>query len=225
LNWIRILRDRKAPSIRRLAVSASQGSAALAAPRPMAVIQSSRSPGTDGPWTFVFIDMIIFLMIFFTFMSERLRNVDLYAASQLRLNEIFGLANTLILLTSSWMVVAAVQAARQNEGTRVRWFLGWAWLLGLAFSVDKFAEYYLKIHAGITPATNSFFSFYFFITAVHFLHVIAGMFFIGYCRSKARLRIGTGGYVIGLENVGLFWHFVDVLWIFIFPLLYMVGRQ
>ena len=191
----------------------------------MTVTQSSRSPGTDGLWTFVFIDMVIFLMMFFAFMSERLRHTDLYVASQLRLNELFGLANTLILLTSSWMVVGAIQAARCNEGSRVRWFLGWAWLLGLAFSVDKCAEYYLKIHAGITPATNSFFSFYFFITMVHFLHVIAGMFFIGYCRGKARLRIGTDEYVIGLENVGVFWHFVDVLWIFIFPLLYMVGRR
>jgi len=185
----------------------------------------SRSPGTDGVWTFVFIDMLIFLMMFIVFMSERLRHVDLYSVSQLRLNAIFGLANTLILLTSSWMVVAALQAARAKDVSRVRWFLGWAWLLGLAFSVDKFAEYSLKIHAGITPATNSFFSFYFFITTVHFLHVIAGMFFIGYCRSAARLRVGTGRYVIGLENVGLFWHFVDVLWIFIFPLLYMVGRR
>ncbi|MGC2032148.1 MAG: cytochrome c oxidase subunit 3 [Steroidobacteraceae bacterium] len=191
----------------------------------MSAFQSSRPPGTDGLWTFVFIDMVIFLMMFFSFMSERLRHVSLYAASQLRLNEIFGLANTLILLTSSWMVVAAIQAARHQKASRVRWFLGWAWLLGLAFSVDKIAEYYLKLSAGITPATNSFFSFYFFITLVHFLHVIAGMFFIGYCRSNARLRIGTDGYVIGLENVGLFWHFVDVLWIFIFPLLYMVGRR
>jgi nitric oxide reductase NorE protein len=191
----------------------------------MSVIQSSRPPGTDGVWTFVFIDMLIFLMMFFSFMSERLRHVSLYAASQLRLNEIFGLVNTLILLTSSWMIVAAIQAARRKEASRVRWFLGWAWLLGLAFSVDKFAEYYLKFTAGITPATNSFFSFYFFITLVHFLHVIAGMLFIGNCRSNARLRIGTDGYVIGLENVGLFWHFVDVLWIFIFPLLYMVGRR
>jgi nitric oxide reductase NorE protein len=187
--------------------------------------QYYRQPGTDGLWTFVFIDMVIFLMMFFSFMSERLRHVALYTASQSRLNEIFGLANTLILLTSSWMVVAAIQAARHKQASRVRWFLGWAWLLGLAFSVDKIAEYYLKIHAGITPATNSFFSFYFFITMVHFLHVIAGMIFIGYCRSKARLRIGTDGYVIGLENAGLFWHFVDVLWIFIFPLLYMVGRR
>jgi nitric oxide reductase NorE protein len=190
----------------------------------MSAIQSARPPGTDGLWTFVFIDMVIFLMMFFSFMSERLRHVGLYAASQVRLNEIFGLANTLILLTSSWMVVAAIRAARCKQAAGVRWFLGWAWLLGLAFCVDKIAEYYLKLHAGISPATNSFFSFYFFITGVHFLHVIAGLFFIGYCRSNARLRNGAEGYVIGLENVGLFWHFVDVLWIFIFPLLYMVGR-
>jgi nitric oxide reductase NorE protein len=211
LNRIRILNGSKAPRAGALRSTTS--------------IARSRSPGTDGVWTFVFIDMLIFLMMFIAFMSERLRHVDLYSASQLRLNDIFGLANTLILLTSSWMVVAAIQAARAKDVGRVRWFLGWAWLLGLAFSVDKFAEYYLKIHAGITPATNSFFSFYFFITIVHFLHVIAGMFFIAYCRGEARLRVGTDRYVIGLENVGLFWHFVDVLWIFIFPLLYMVGRR
>jgi nitric oxide reductase NorE protein len=187
--------------------------------------QSSRPPGTDGVWTFVFMDMIIFLMMFLSFMTERLRHGALYAASQLRLNEFFGLANTLILLTSSWMVVEAVQAARRNEVRRVRRFLGLAWMLGLAFAVDKFVEYYLKIRAGVTPATNSFYSFYFFITIVHFFHVIAGMFFIAYCRGNARLRIGSERYVTGLENVGLFWHFVDVLWIFIFPLLYLVGRR
>ena len=75
------------------------------------------------------------------------------------------------------MVVAAIQAARRRDPVRIRWFLGWAWLLGLAFSLDKFVEYYATIRAGITPATNSFFSFYFFITIVHFLHVIAGMLF------------------------------------------------
>jgi len=193
--------------------------------KPTVALHAQGAPGTDGLWTFVFIDMVIFLMIFLTFMSERLGHVELYAASQLHLNEIFGFANTLILLTSSWMVVAAIQALRRSDPIRIRWFLGWAWLLGLAFSIDKFLEYYLKIRAGITPATNSFFSFYYFITVVHFLHVIAGMLFIGYCRGKARHHSGTAGYMTGLQNVGLFWHFVDVLWIFIFPLLYLVGRR
>lgn len=187
-------------------------------------VESARAPGTDGLWTFVFIDMVIFLMIFLIFMGERIRHVYLYAASQLRLDELVGFANTLILLTSSWMFVEAVQATRHRDGARVRRYLGLAWLLGLAFCLSKVAEYSLKIQAGITPATNSFFSFYFFITLVHFLHVIAGMLFIAYCRSQARARTGTGRYLTGLENVGLFWHFVDILWVFIFPLLYLVGR-
>lgn len=187
-------------------------------------IAGHRPPGTEGLWTFVFMDMIIFLLIFITFMGERLRHVELYRASQLRLDELFGLANTLILLTSSWAVVEAIHACRRHHGAGVRRCLGWAWLLGLVFCVDKLAEYVLKIHAGITPATNSFFSFYFFITVVHFLHVIAGMVFIGYVRSRAVSATGSAHYLTGLENVGLFWHFVDILWVFIFPLLYLVGR-
>jgi nitric oxide reductase NorE protein len=191
----------------------------------MSVAQSARAPASPGLWTFVFIDMLIFLMIFLTFMVERLAHVHLYVTSQLRLHEIVGLANTLVLLTSSWMVVEATRAARQNDAIRVRRFLGWAWLLGLMFCVSKLLEYHAKIHAGITPATNSFFSYYFFITFIHFLHVIAGMIFIAYCRNHARAGVGAAGYVTGLENVGLFWHFVDVLWIFIFPLLYLIGRR
>ena len=187
-------------------------------------VESTQPPGTDGLWTFVFIDMVLFLMIFFMFMSERMRHVHQYVASQLRLDELVGLASTLILLTSSWMVVEAIHAARKGDGTRVRRYLGLAWLLGLAFCVNKLAEYYLKTRAGVTPATNSFFSFYFFITFVHFLHVVAGMVFIAHCRGHARARAGTGRYLTGLENVGLFWHFVDILWVFIFPLLYLVGR-
>ena len=181
-------------------------------------------PGTEGLWTFVLMDMVIFLMIFLVFMGERLRHWQVYSASQLRLDEFFGLANTVILLSSSWMVVQAVHAARRGQAVPVQRWLGGAWLLGLLFCISKLVEYTIKIRAGITPAANSFFSFYFFITVAHFLHVLAGMVCIGYCGVSARDRVGTRGYVTGLENVGLFWHFVDVLWIFIFQLLYLVGR-
>lgn len=184
-----------------------------------------RPPGTDGLWTFLFIDMIIFLLIFFMFMGERLGHVALYSASQAHLNALFGLANALILLTSSWMVVEAIHAARRGDGARVRTYLGWAWVLGLAFAIDKVVEYHAEFHAGITPATNSFFSFYFFITIVHFMHVLAGMLFIAYCRGRALARAGRNDFLVGLENVGLFWHFVDVLWVFILPLLYLIGRR
>ena len=181
-------------------------------------------PGSDGLWTFVFIDMVIFLLIFLTFMGERLRNVALYSASQLRLKEGFGLANALILLTSSWMVVLAVAAARTGAARRVSRALGMALALALAFVVNKIVEYTLEVRGDATPATNSFFSYYYFITFVHLMHVIAGMSFIAYFRSRSAAHAGTALYQVSLENVGLFWHFVDVLWIFIFPLLYLVGR-
>lgn len=182
-------------------------------------------PGTEGLWTFVFIDMAIFLLIFFTFMAERMRHLGLYSVSQQELNVLFGLANTLILLTSSWMVVEAVHAARAQDKKKVAVNLTLALVLGLAFAVSKVAEYYSKFTHGITPATNPFFSFYFFITIVHFMHVIAGMIFITHYRNTAKSSIDSSRYLSGLENVGLFWHYVDVLWIFIFPLLYLVGRQ
>jgi nitric oxide reductase NorE protein len=185
---------------------------------------AAREPGTEGLWTFVFMDMTVFLLIFLSFMGERLGKTALYAASQLQLNELFGLTNTLILLSSSWMLVEGVQAARAGAAARVSRYLGLAAGLGVIFIVNKIVEYTLKVQAGITPATNSFFSYYYFITFAHLLHVIAGVGFITCFRGLAPTRTGTVQFETQLENVGLFWHFVDVIWIFIFPLLYLVGR-
>lgn len=186
----------------------------------------SRQPGTEGLWIFIFIDMIIFLLIFIVFMGERMRLPNVFSSSQLRLNEFFGLANTLILLTSSWMVVEAIQAAKRQLPRKVKLHLWAALLLGLMFAVNKFIEYESKFNAGITPATNPFYSFYFFITLVHFLHVLAGMLFLFSFKNNAPAcaTSGQSRYITGLENTGLFWHYVDILWIFIFPLLYLVGR-
>lgn len=195
-----------------------------AAPPVVAARRVPEAPGTDGLWTFLFIDMLVFLMIFVVYLGERARQVALYTASQVHLDELVGLAGTLLLLTSSWMVAEAVSAARRHDGRRVRRCLGLAWWLGLAFALNKVAEYGLKIGAGLTPATTPFFSFYYLITIVHLLHLLAGMACIAHCRRQASARLGSARYLSGLENVGLFWHLVDVLWIFIFPLLYLVGR-
>jgi nitric oxide reductase NorE protein len=186
---------------------------------------AQQPPGSEGLWTFLFMDMVIFLLLFVTFMGERLSHVALYSASQLRLNEFFGLANAIILLTSSWMVVEAVGAARAAIRAKCARFLGYALLLGAVFVINKIVEYTLKVRNGISPATNSFFSYYYFITFIHLLHVIAGMGFIAYFRKHAATQAGSADFRVSLENVGLFWHFVDVLWIFIFPMLYLMGRQ
>jgi nitric oxide reductase NorE protein len=172
----------------------------------------------------VFIDMTIFLMIFLTYMGDRLGKVAVYVASQSKLSEAFGLTNTLILVTSSWMMAEAVAAARGGAAARVCRRLTLATLLGIVFVANKVLEYTLEIRAGNTPVTNAFFSYYFFITFAHLMHVIVGVGFIAYFRSLAPSRTGTRQFQTQLENLGLFWHFVDVIWLFIFPLLYLVGR-
>ncbi len=182
----------------------------------------ARAPGTDGIWTFVFIDMIVFLLIFFVYMTDRLSNFASYKASQAALDPLFGFANTLILLTSSWMVVEAIHAARNHEPRKVKWWLYGAIALGLAFCVNKVVEYHLKFTHGISFVAGPFYTFYFFITIAHFLHVIAGLLFIRVFAQSSDKCTTSEQYTVGLENVGLFWHYVDALWIFIFPLLYLV---
>ena len=178
--------------------------------------------GSEGLWIFVFIDMAIFALLFFVFMADRLEHFALYKTSQPHLNEIFGLVNTLVLLTSSWLVVESVHAARAMRPERVSRNLALALICGGLFCVSKFIEYHAKINAGIGPAKNSFFAFYFFITFIHFLHVVAGMLCLNSFRRRSASCLNSAAYVTGIENVGLFWHYVDVLWIFIFPLLYLI---
>lgn len=184
---------------------------------------SSQLPtGTEGIWTFVFIDMVIFGLIFFVYTAQRIQQYALYNESHQQLSVVFGFANTLILVTSSLFMVYAVRAARRGHPAQVSSNLTVAIILGLVFCVSKGTEYYEKIDSGINVTTNSFFTFYFFITFLHLLHVIAGMtFMFAYKRN-----VGTVGrnprYVTGLENVGHFWHFVDLLWVFIYSLLYLM---
>lgn len=184
-----------------------------------------RQPGTNGLWTFVFIDMIIFSLLFVVFLSERGRLPEIFRQSQAHLSFGFGFANALLLLTSSLFMAEAVQAARRGDGARVQRYLTWCLACALLFGVDKLFEYHAKIAAGVDPSVNSFYAFYFFITGVHFIHVVVGMIFIASCRRRALTEAGTQDYRRRIENVGLFWHFVDLLWLFIFPLIYLTGGQ
>ena len=184
---------------------------------------TTKPPGTDGIWTFVFIDMIVFSLFFIVYLSERIRLPDVFAASQANLDPKFGLVNALILLTSSLFVAEAVASARLGKADLVRTRLVLALAFGTMFAASKLTEYAGKFAAGITPVTNSFYSFYFLLTMIHFLHVLAGMVFIAHCLSRAKAETGQPAYLAKLENTGLFWHFVDLLWLFLFPLLYLAG--
>lgn len=178
--------------------------------------------GSEGIWTFIFIDMVIFSLIFLVFTSERVQHYDLYETSHHQLNVVLGFVNTLILLTSSLYAARSVHSARTGHIAQVSSRLSMTLVLGIAFCASKGVEYYTKIESGISISSNSFFTFYFFITFLHLLHVVAGTLFILLFRRKTPELATDTSYLTGLENVGLFWHFVDLLWVFIYALLYLI---
>jgi nitric oxide reductase NorE protein len=186
---------------------------------------ANERPGTEGIWTFVFLDMMVFALLFLVYLSERLRLPDVFVLSQKALDPIVGLASTIFLLTSSWCMVEAVHAVRADDRARAGRWLTFSFVLGSLFVANKLIEYHGKIDHGLTPATNGFYTFYFVITGIHFVHVIGGLCFMANLRATLMRDGGGQSYRRRVENVGLFWHFVDVLWLFIFPLLYLTGLQ
>jgi nitric oxide reductase NorE protein len=180
-------------------------------------------PGEEGIWVFVLGDMMVFALFFCIFTFYRSQNIALYELSRQQLNMTYGVINTLLLLASSWFVVTAVTAFRKGHVKLTTNLLAMAFICGLGFSSIKILEYSEKISHGITVQTNEFFMFYFVFTGIHFLHVLIGMSVLTYFY----LRISKGGLtattITSLEGAATYWHMVDLLWIALFPLLYMMG--
>lgn len=167
-------------------------------------------------------DLAIFCILFGSFMHDRLAQPGLFEASRHTLNFNFGGIDTLILLTSSWFVALAVQATKRNELARLPGLLLGAFVTGALFLVSKSIEYAEKFASGITPGTNPFYMWYFTLTGIHLLHVIVGSSLLLVLWLKARGAALRSGNRLFLESVASFWHLVDLLWIMIFPLLYLV---
>jgi nitric oxide reductase NorE protein len=186
------------------------------------VSRKSHLPGKPGIWVPLTIDVITFLGFFIFFTIGRNENLALYEQSRQQLDVHIGLAVTLVLLTSSWFVIRALEAARKRIPAEVKSNLQLAILLAFAFIVLKGVGWTEDVLAGNYITTNDFFQYYFCITAYHFLHVLAGTVFLIMCLVKAQSAPVDGDYVEWLESAGCFWHVVDMLWVFIFPLLFLL---
>ena len=185
-------------------------------------VEPRRLPGVEGIWVFIGADSVIFAILFLTFMQDRLKNPALFEASRHTLNMNLGGLDTLILLTSSWSVALAVQAMKRDQIDREpRLLLGGA-VTGLMFMASKSVEYFQKFAHGITPGTNPFFMWYFTLTGIHLAHVVTGTSLLTYL--WVRSRRGTYDHLHRAvpESVASFWHLVDLLWVVLFPLLYLM---
>lgn len=179
-------------------------------------------PGVEGVWVFVTADMVVFGVLFASFMLGRDQNPDVYEASRQTLNPDFGGINTLILLTSSWLVVLAVDAVKRDRGRGAAHFLAGAFACGVAFMISKVIEYSQKLGAGHTILTNDFYMYYFTMTGIHLVHVVAGNVILAVLWFKARANAFDSARPTGLETGATYWHMVDLLWVMLFPLLYLL---
>lgn len=180
-------------------------------------------PGEAGIWLFILGDMLIYGLFFVFYAQARSQAPELFAQAQSALDPRFGVVNTLILLTSSWFVVRGVAAARAARGDAARRWLLWALFCGALFCLSKAVEYSIKISGGIVITGNEFYMYYYLLTAFHLVHVLIGMVVLVFMRRAVKMAKAATMPISGLESGASFWHLVDLLWILIFPLLYLIA--
>jgi nitric oxide reductase NorE protein len=184
-------------------------------------VEPRRLPGVDGVWVAIGADSIIFAILFISFMQARLRDPAMFEASRHTLNMNLGGIDTLILLTSSAFVALAVQALTRDLPDQARRCLAGAVITGLMFVTSKSIEYSEKFSDGLTPGTNDFYMWYFTLTGVHLCHVLLGTSLLIYVWVNARRGAYGSSNTVLPECVASYWHLVDLLWIVLFPLLYL----
>ncbi|MEO7106973.1 MAG: cytochrome c oxidase subunit 3 family protein [Rhodoferax sp.] len=181
-----------------------------------------RLRGDLGVWLVILMEMLTFAILFVSFAFARIREVALFNASQATLNLNTGALNTGLLITGSWCVASAVRAVQCNaSGVGARWLLG-ALACSAGFVAVKLTEFSEKLSAGVDLSTNTFYMFYFFLTGFHFLHVMVGMLALVYLWVKTRRGDYDSQNLHALETGAAFWHMVDLLWIVLFPLVYVM---
>jgi nitric oxide reductase NorE protein len=185
-------------------------------------VKPRRLPGVDGVWVFIGADSVIFAILFLNFMQNRFQNPAMFELSRHTLNINLGGIDTLILLTSSWSVALAIQAIKRDLRDRVPRYLLGGVLTGLMFVMSKSIEYFQKFAHGITPGTDAFYMWYFTLTGIHLTHVVAGTSLLTFLWIRSRRGAWGSSRRAVPESVASFWHLVDLLWIVLFPLLYLM---
>lgn len=178
-------------------------------------------PGRMGIWWFLASEIMVFGGFIATYVLYRMASGGAWAEMAEHVSATIGTFNTLILLTSSLTMVKAFEAIDGEQRKKAQNFLLATVLLGLAFLGVKGFEYSREIALGFTPLTGVFWSFYYAMTGLHGLHVLVGIianFALYVMAVRGTLWPKTQQRV---EYAGLYWHFVDVVWIFLFPLLYL----
>lgn len=174
----------------------------------------SSLPGNPIMWVLIISELLVFGAFFLGFGVARALDVPTFRAGQALLDIRLGGLNTLILITSGWLAALAVQARIRDERRLARLLLAGAMALGIAFLVVKGIEYQSKFELGYGLDSDTFFTLFFLMTGFHAMHVAMGVLVLAIVAWKDT--------VVNLETGTAFWHMVDLVWLILFPIVYLV---
>jgi cytochrome c oxidase subunit III len=209
-------------------------------------LEQQHQSATLGMWTFLATEVMFFGGLFAAFCVYRFTDPSAFALACRQLDILMGTINTFVLLTSSLTMALAVRAGQTGDRKeQIRYVLA-TMVLATVFLGIKASEYYEEYEKNLVPGagfqatalnippdapplvvkqTELFFVFYFFMTGLHAFHMVIGLGLMAWMIALARRGRFTTQYFTPLENVGLYWHFVDMVWVFLFPLLYLIDRH
>jgi len=192
-------------------------------------IEGKYPPGDFGVWIIIYVELLTFGLFFIGYAFSRRSNLEMFNTSQLMLNQATGFINTLILVTSSYFVAKGVQYMRnmtqdtiETSNKKASVWLAFAIIFGIAFLFIKGSEFAHIFGEGITLSTNKFFMFYLLLTMFHFMHVVLGTIILFNIRQRTKIAAYTPEDHRGFESGASYWHMVDLLWIVLFPLVYII---
>jgi cytochrome c oxidase subunit 3 len=187
-----------------------------------------------GMWVFLVTEILFFGGLFVAYIVYRAWNPELFLLAAQELDTMMGAINTVVLIGSSLTMALAIRAAQLNQQKNLITYLFITIALAMTFMVIKYFEYAHKFDLGIYPGemysftgidhpkAAIFFSIYYMMTALHGIHVIIGVGLMIWLIVKARKGAYNAAYYTPVEITGLYWHLVDIIWIFLFPLLYLI---
>lgn len=179
-------------------------------------------PGDIAVWLFIFAELTVFGIMFIGFAVARSMDPETFHTGHQALHPLTGLLNTAALITASYLVATAVHQVRQRI-TGAQWRLWLALAVSCIYTVGKLWEYVDLYGKGYNLGTNTFFMFYFFLTFFHFMHVVLGQIILAVLAMKVRSGEYDGSDMNGMESGACYWHMVDLVWLVLFPILYVLS--
>lgn len=204
-----------------------------------ATTEQQMDAATLGMWTFLITEVLFFGGMFASYAVYRGMYLDAFASTSQYMNVVLGATNTAVLICSSLTMALAVRAAQLSNRRHLILFLILTMIFGTIFLVIKGFEYHDKWVEHLVPGFNFhypefpqyahhaqiLFFLYFCMTGMHALHMVVGLGLLSYLVIQAFRKIFHANYFAPVEMIGLYWHFVDIVWIFLFPLLYLIGHR